>query len=63
MKPEYNFNPLIMPLQRLNTNRNWLAIITGETGSGKSWTAAKMGEDLSAMTKRPFTSKNIVFEV
>ena len=62
MKPEYNFNPLIMPLHRLNTNRNWLAIITGETGSGKSWTAAKMGEDLSAMTKRPFTSKNIVFE-
>lgn len=62
MKPEYNFNPLIMPLHRLNTNRNWLAIITGETGSGKSWTAAKMGEDLSAMTNRPFSSKNIVFE-
>lgn len=61
-RPEYNFNPLIMPLHRLNTNRNWLAIIAGETGSGKSWTAAKMGEDLSAMTNRPFTSKNIVFE-
>jgi hypothetical protein len=52
-----------MPLHRLNTNRNWLAIITGETGSGKSWTAAKIGEDLSTMTNRPFSSKNIVFEV
>lgn len=51
-----------MPLHRLNTNRNWLAILTGETGSGKSWTAAKMGEDLSKLTNRPFTSKNIVFE-
>lgn len=62
MRDEYSFNPLVIPLHRLNTNRNWLAIITGETGSGKSWTSARMGEDLSKMTGRPFTSKNIVFE-
>jgi hypothetical protein len=62
IEKQYNFNPLVMPLHRLNTNRNWLAIITGETGSGKSWTAAKIGEDLSKMTNRPFTYKNIVFE-
>ncbi|MDD5061103.1 MAG: hypothetical protein PHN44_02335 [Candidatus Marinimicrobia bacterium] len=59
---QYSFNPLVMPLHRFNTNRNWLAVLTGETGSGKSWTAAKIGEDLSKMTNRPFTYKNIVFE-
>lgn len=58
----YHFNPMSMPLYRLNTNRNWLAIITGETGSGKSWTAVKMGETLSQMTKQPFTDANIMFE-
>ena len=60
---QYNFNPLIMPLARLTTNRNWLAILTGEPGTGKSWTAMRIGQDLSKMTGREFTVKHIVFEV
>lgn len=52
-----------MPFARLNRNQNWLAILTGEPGTGKSWTAMKIGDDLSKMTGREFTVKNIVFEV
>ena len=32
--------------ERLDTNRNWLCIIAGDTGSGKSYTALKIGEML-----------------
>lgn len=38
------FNSYI--LQRVERNKNFIACITGQTGSGKSWTALKMGEAL-----------------
>lgn len=41
----------------LKRNKNFLGIITGETGSGKSYSAIKLAEDLDA----DFDIKNIVF--
>jgi len=45
---------------RLNIeNRNWLAIICGDTGSGKSYSALKLGELISG---KRFNINNVVFD-
>jgi len=43
--------------KRIETNRNWLCMITGDTGSGKSFTALKIGELLDA----DFNANNVAF--
>ena len=43
--------------RRLETNRNWLCMIVGDTGSGKSFTALKIGELLDP----DFDAKNVAF--
>ena len=41
-------NPLIRDVQKRlwKLNDNWLSIITGDTGSGKSWTALSLAEKI-----------------
>lgn len=41
-------NPLIQNVQKRlwKKNKNWLSIITGQTGSGKSWSALSMAEKI-----------------
>jgi len=39
-------------------NQNWLCVITGETGSGKSWTALKIG----ALLDENFNIDKVAFE-
>jgi ABC-type dipeptide/oligopeptide/nickel transport system ATPase component len=54
-------NPLIQSVQKRlwKQNKNWLSIITGQTGSGKSWSALSMAEkidpsfDTSKVVLRP----------
>lgn len=43
--------------ERFKENKNWLALIIGETGSGKSWSAIKLGEQLDPN----FSIDNICF--
>jgi len=43
--------------KRIETNRNWLCMITGDTGSGKSYTALKIGELLDP----DFNANNVAF--
>lgn len=40
--------PLVRKVQKrlYKQNKNWLAILTGETGSGKSWTALKLAQEV-----------------
>lgn len=54
---EINFNILDSVMHRLDTNRNFLAIIAGDTGSGKSMTALKIGELLDSS----FGINNVAF--
>lgn len=44
--------------RRINNNKNFLATITGPTGSGKSWTALSIAE----LTDQDFTVDNIIFK-
>jgi len=47
----------------LEQNKNWLAIITGGTGSGKSWSALRLAEMIDPdfnITKVCFTSKDFM---
>lgn len=55
----YNLDPLLNRVKhRVTTlNKNWLAIFTGATGSGKSWSALSIAEQLDP----EFTTDNIVF--
>lgn len=54
-------NPLIQSVQKRlwKQNKNWLSIITGQTGSGKSWSALSLAEkidpsfDTSKVVLRP----------
>ena len=42
---------------RIKKNKNFLCMITGQTGSGKSWTALSLGE----MLDEEFSSERVVF--
>lgn len=44
-------------LQRIRQNKNFLGCITGQTGSGKSWSALRMGEILDS----DFNIQNVCF--
>lgn len=43
--------------ERFQKNKNWLCLIVGETGSGKSWSAIKIAETLDPN----FSVKNVCF--
>ena len=43
---------------RIKNNKNFLATLTGKTGSGKSWSALSMGE----MLDKDFNIKRIIFK-
>lgn len=45
------------PRQRLSNNQNWLCMITGDTGSGKSW----LGLTLAEKIQPGFTCNNVAF--
>lgn len=45
--------------RRIRNNQNWVGAICGETGSGKSYTALRIGE----MVDPNFSADNIVFSV
>mgnify|MGYP002761211339 FL=1 len=53
-------NPLIQQVQRRlwKKNKNWLGIITGQTGSGKSWSALSMAEKIDP----DFDTSKVVLE-
>lgn len=50
-------------LARIKNNKNNLIAMTGKTGSGKSWTAISIAEDMSKKGKVPFGAENIVFNL
>lgn len=54
---DIKFDILDTVRHRLDTNRNFLAIIAGDTGSGKSFSALKIGE----LIDKSFTIDNVAF--
>jgi len=48
--------------QRINANKNLIMVLTGPTGSGKSWSALRLGYDLSQIFGRPFSADNVAFQ-
>jgi len=63
---EINFNILDSVIERLNTNRNWLCMIAGDTGTGKSYSALKLGEMIDPdfnLEKVAFTMKDTIKQV
>lgn len=56
-KARFKHPILSMIRERINTNKNWMALIQGETGAGKSYTALRIGEILD----ENFSIKNVVF--
>lgn len=49
-------------VNRIKKNQNCIIIITGATGSGKTYSSLTLAEVLSSMLNVPFTIKNIVFK-
>ena len=50
-------------LGRIRNNMNNLIVVTGRTGSGKSYSAISICEMISKVNKVPFTLDNIVFSL
>lgn len=49
--------------ERIDHNQNMLIAITGGTGSGKTWTALRLAEQLSTERGVPFTVDNVCLSV
>lgn len=49
-------------LSRINRNQNVLIAMTGGTGSGKTYSSIKLGEEISKITNRPFNEEYITFK-
>ena len=47
--------------ERIKNNMNFLAVISGDTGSGKSFTALRIGELLGKVFNVPFTVDQVLF--
>jgi len=47
--------------ERINHNMNFLCVISGDTGSGKSYTALRIGELLGRVFDVPFTVDHVLF--
>lgn len=57
------FNPVDDGIARLNANRNWLVILSGDTGSGKSYLAMSMAAMIAKRLDTRFDGWNVCFSV
>lgn len=58
---DVNYNILETVQKRLERNQNWLCVVTGDTGTGKSWLSILMADKLSKMLGTKFSIDSVAF--